>query len=93
MYFGKKIRELREERGLLQRQIAASLEIDGGLYSKIERGERKAKREQVRSLAKVFKIEEDTLLAIWLADQIIETVGDEKKTVAQDAINTYCKIM
>lgn len=93
MLFGQEIRKLREERGLLQRQIAASLEIDGGLYSKIERGERKAKREQVISLAKVFKIEEDSLMAIWLADQIKETVGDEKKAVAQDAINTFCKMM
>lgn len=43
MIFGKKIKELREEHGLLQRQLSAALEIDTPMYSKIERGERKAK--------------------------------------------------
>lgn len=47
MYLGKRIRELREEKGLLQRQLAAELEIDTPMYSKLERGERRAKREQV----------------------------------------------
>ena len=28
MIFGKKIKELREERGLLQRQLSTALEID-----------------------------------------------------------------
>lgn len=47
MFFGERIRELRESQGLLQRQLAANLEIDTPMFSKIERGERKAKREQV----------------------------------------------
>ena len=40
MIFGKKIKELREKRGLVQRQLSAALEIDTPMYSKIERGER-----------------------------------------------------
>ena len=32
MIFGKKIKELREERGLLQRQLSAALEIDTPMY-------------------------------------------------------------
>lgn len=39
MIFGKKIRELREERGLLQRHLCVAIEIDTPMYSKIERGE------------------------------------------------------
>lgn len=93
MLFGKKIRELRKEKGMLQRQVAALLEIDGGLYSKIERGERKVKREQVQSLAKIFELNPEALLTIWLADQIEEAVGDEKKIIAKEAIDTYCKTM
>jgi transcriptional regulator with XRE-family HTH domain len=58
MLFGNKIRQLREEKQILQRQFAAALEIDTPMYSKIERGERRAKREQVIALAKIFK---DTL--------------------------------
>lgn len=45
MLFGKKIRELRGEHGVLQRQLAALLEIDTPMFSKIERGDRRAKRE------------------------------------------------
>ena len=37
MIFGKKIRELRDEQGVLQRQLAALLEIDTPMFSKIER--------------------------------------------------------
>ena len=39
MLFGNKIRELRDEQGLLQRQLAAALEIDTPMFSKIERGD------------------------------------------------------
>jgi len=36
MIFGKKIKEIREERRMLQRQLSAALEIDTPMYSKIE---------------------------------------------------------
>ena len=52
MIFGKKIRALREERGMVQRQLASALEIDTPMYSKIERGERKAKRSQLSIMAR-----------------------------------------
>lgn len=39
MLFGNKIKELRDEQGLLQRQLAAFLEIDTPMFSKIERGD------------------------------------------------------
>ena len=59
MFFGERIKQLREERGLLQRQLAASLEMDTPMFSKIERGERRAKREQVSILAKLFSTSTD----------------------------------
>lgn len=54
MLFGNKIRELRDEQGLLQRQLDAALEIDTLMFSKIERGDRRAKREQVIKLAELL---------------------------------------
>ena len=36
MIFGKKIKELREEHGMVQRQLAAALDIDTPMYSKIK---------------------------------------------------------
>jgi len=78
MFLGKRIKELREEKGLLQRQLAAELEIDSPLYSKIERGERRAKREQVIKLAELLQTSRDELLTLWLAGQVYELVKDEE---------------
>ncbi len=83
MFLGKRIKELREEKALLQRQLAAELEIDTPMYSKIERGERKAKREQVIKMAKLFQVEENELLTLWLAGQIYEIL--KKEEIAKDA--------
>jgi transcriptional regulator with XRE-family HTH domain len=48
---GEKIRTLRESKGKLLRHVAAYLEIDTALISKIERGERRLTRDQVIKLA------------------------------------------
>lgn len=79
MLFGNKIKQLREEKKLFQRQLAAALEIDTPMYSKIETGSRMAKRTQVVALAKLLSTDKDELLTLWLADQIIEIVKDENK--------------
>jgi transcriptional regulator with XRE-family HTH domain len=86
MLFGNRIRQLREEKQMLQRQFAAALEIDTPMYSKIERGERRAKREQVIALAKIFKANPNEFLTLWIADKIIEVIEDEKE-LAGKALN------
>lgn len=80
-----KIRTLREQNGMLQRKVAAALDVDAGLYSKIERGERPAKREQVIALASILHTDEKELLTLWLADQIKE-ITESEKDIAEDAI-------
>ncbi len=85
MFLAKKIKELRETRGLLQRQLAASLEIDTPMYSKIERGERKPKREQVLMLAELLETDLDELLTLWLASQVYDLLKGEK--LAKNAIS------
>lgn len=90
MHFGERIRELRESQGLLQRQLAADLEIDTPMFSKIERGERKAKREQVLVLAKLLNADVQELLTLWLAEQVYDLVKDED--VASDALKVAKKI-
>jgi transcriptional regulator with XRE-family HTH domain len=86
MPFANKIKQLREEGGLLQRQLAATLEIDTPMYSKIERGDRRAKREQVVMIAKLYQTDEKELLTLWLADQVAAVVADEKD-IADKALN------
>ena len=75
--FGSKIKELREANGLLQRQVASQLEIDTPMLSKIERGERKAKKKQVAQFAKLYKADKDELLTLWLADQLYDVIQGE----------------
>ncbi len=77
MVFGERIRELREKNGLLQRQLAYALQIDTPMFSKIERGERKAKREQVVTLARLLHTNANELITLWLSDQVFELIKNE----------------
>lgn len=77
MLFGKMIKQLREEQGLLQRQLAAELEIDTPMYSKLERGERMPKREQIGIIASLLHSDEKVLRTFWLADKVIKTLQAE----------------
>lgn len=97
MVFTEEIKHLREKLQMPQRQLAAALEIDTATYCKIEKGERKAKREQVVMIAKTLKCKENELLVFWLADKIAEAVGTEKElankafAIAQQTINKNTK--
>jgi predicted nucleotidyltransferase len=74
--FGQIIRNLRNKLPL--RTVAAFLDIDQAILSKIERGQRKPTRTQVVKLARYFKVKENELLVAWLSDKLICEVGDEK---------------
>ena len=86
MLLGKRIKELRAEQKLLQRQLAAILEIDTPMFSKIERGDRRAKRGQVITLAHQFKVDERELLTLWLADKILDALDGDDDKLKQGAI-------
>ena len=87
MLFGNKIKALRDEQGVLQRQLAAYLEIDTPMFSKIERGDRRAKRSQVIMLAEYFHVDEKEMLTLWLADKILDALEGEEE-LGLDAIET-----
>lgn len=74
---GEKIRTIRESKSLLLRQVAAYLEIDTALISKIERGERRLTREQVIKLATFYNVTDEELLTLWLSDKLLETIENE----------------
>ena len=78
MLLGPKIKELRLENGVLQRQLASLLEIDTPMFSKIERGDRRAKRTQVIQIANYFNVDETELLTLWVADKVLDAVEDEE---------------
>ncbi|WP_336127387.1 helix-turn-helix domain-containing protein [Mesoflavibacter sp. CH_XMU1422-2] len=78
MTFGEYIREIREEKQLLLREVASQMNIDTALLSKIERGTRIARKEQVEALAKALKQNKSELLQYWLADKIVFMLKEEK---------------
>lgn len=79
--FGDLIRNTREAKELLLRHVAAELDVDTALISKIERGEKTAKREHVLALAQLLNIKSEELLALWLADQVYTLVIGEEQAL------------
>ena len=74
---GETIRKRREDKELPLRTVAAYLDIDQAILSKIERGQRNANREQVIKLARFFNINETDLLVFWLSDKLVYEVRNE----------------
>ena len=85
MLFTEKIKELRIQNQMPQRQIAAALDIDTATYCKIEKGERKAKKEQIVILSEMYHVEITDLLTLWLADKVTDIISDEQ-VVASEAL-------
>lgn len=75
---GETIRKLREENKLPLRTVAAYLDIDQAILSKMERGQRRATREQVVKLAQYFRVNEPDLLVSWLSDKLVYEIADEQ---------------
>ena len=78
MEFGEYIRSLREKRNLLLREMAANINMDVAYLSKIERGNRIARREQVIAFAKELKEDENKLIKLWMSEQIVQMIKNEK---------------
>lgn len=74
---GEILREKREKKGLLLRHVSAKLDIDTAILSKIERGERKATREQINKLAEILEINKEFLIVQYLTEKILYELKDE----------------
>lgn len=74
---GDKLRTLRTKQNLLLRQVAAKLDIDTSIISKMERGERPIKKEQIEPLAEFLKADKVELYTLWLADQVMDLIKNE----------------
>lgn len=74
---GEKLRHIREEKELPLRKVAALLDIDVAILSKMERGERKITKEVVLKLADIYDYNPDELLVLFLSDKIMYQIQDE----------------
>lgn len=92
--FGDIIRNKREEKGMLLRQLAAMIDVDTAILSKVERGERKARKEQVEKIAKALDLGEKELMIEYLSENIAYEIIDEDSAidvlkVAEDKIKYF----
>ncbi|HNP07506.1 MAG TPA: helix-turn-helix transcriptional regulator [Cyclobacteriaceae bacterium] len=71
------IRKEREALGVPLRTVAAFLDIDQAILSKMERGQKTATRKQVILLAKYYKLNEKDLIIAWLSGKLVDEIGDE----------------
>lgn len=78
---GEKLKELREANGFVQRQVAADLQVDTAYVSKMERNEKPVSRNHLSRLSRIYKVPENDLLPIWLADKVLQLVENEKFSV------------
>jgi HTH-type transcriptional regulator, competence development regulator len=74
---GEKLRHIREEKELPLRKVAAMLDIDVAILSKMERGERRITKEVVLKLADIYDYYADELLVLYLSDKILYEIQDE----------------
>lgn len=74
---GEKLRHIREEKELPLRKVAALLDIDVAILSKMERGERRITKEVVLKLADIYSYNADELLVSFLSDKILYEIQDE----------------
>jgi transcriptional regulator with XRE-family HTH domain len=83
---GLLIRQLREASQLPLRNVAVLLDIDTSLYSKIERGERNANKDQIHKLEVFFNVKKDFLMVPILSEKIFTELSEE------DCANEVLKI-
>jgi transcriptional regulator with XRE-family HTH domain len=74
---GEKLRHLREQKELPLRKVAALLDIDVAILSKMERGERRLTKVVVLKLAEIYSHNADDLLVSFLSDRIMYEIQDE----------------
>lgn len=74
--FGEYLRNRREELGLPLRKIAAELDIDTSILSKIERNERTASKEMISILASSLELEIKEVEVEFIKSTILSEFGD-----------------
>jgi len=72
---GKYLRELRNLKGETLHQVSKGTDIDSPLLSKIERSERLPTLDQIKRLARYYKISEEKLKIQHVAEKILKDYG------------------
>ena len=82
MTLGQKIRELRENSGLKQRELAHRLGVGEGFLSKFENDQKPLKREDLAKLTDIFKTPIEELESLWLANKVYSIIRNEETALS-----------
>ncbi len=74
---GQIIKSKRESKNLLLRQVAAYLDIDQAILSKIEKGDRKPTKENISKLSEILEIDREELMVQFLSEKIAYEIVEE----------------
>jgi HTH-type transcriptional regulator, competence development regulator len=86
---GEKLKALREAKGLLQRQAAATIQVDTAYMSKMEHNEKPVNRNHLKKLAKLYGVSEAELLPLWLAAKVLQVI--KKQEYGKEALKLILK--
>ena len=89
--FGEYIRKLREDKQLPLRKVAAALDIDTSVLSKIERNERKPTSEMIPVLAETLDKTEKEIQVTYIKFLILNDLGDLK--YLKEGLNETLKLI
>ena len=89
--FGAYLREMREHKGLPLRKVAAQLDVDTSILSKIERDERNATVEMLPIFSKVLERNEKEVQSKFLEFTIKKNYGE--LTFLKDGLNAILKTL
>ena len=79
--------QLRTGKRMRQKTLADAIGVDSATYSRIEKGERRPKEDQLPTLAKFLDVEANELLSLMVADKMATAVGDASNEIARMAID------
>ncbi len=74
----EKLKQLRESKGLLQRQVAVELDVDTAYISKMENSDKPVSKAYLSKMAKLYDVDEQELFTLWLADKVYDVVKNQE---------------
>jgi transcriptional regulator with XRE-family HTH domain len=88
--FGEYLRNRREQLGLPLRKVAAELDIDTSILSKIERSERVATKEMLPTLVRTLETQEKEMEIKFIKAFILADLGELKflKSGLEETLNS-----
>ena len=94
---GRFLKDIRKERNETLHQVSQGTDIDSPMLSKIERGERLPTYEQIKKIAKHFKVSENILRSKFAAEKILRDYGLNEITlnaisIVKEEIVKYIKL-